>query len=186
MKRLAILTVGKTHSGKTTFAKALEKRMPNSVVIDQDNHAEILHTYYPSLLPKKGPNNIKYALTQTIVDYAVNDTSCHIILCNSNRNYNIRQNLLGYYHGKDFTSVVVYFDIPNHVLEERIQKSQRNTTILRTVSSFEEVFIHQNKESQENGRMAPTKEEADHLFVIRTDKDVEDVISKISEMLQMS
>ena len=46
MNRLVIMTVGKTHNGKTTFAKALEKEMPNSVVIDQDNHAEFLHTYY--------------------------------------------------------------------------------------------------------------------------------------------
>ena len=45
MTRLVILTVGKTHSGKTTFAKALEKELPNSVVIDQGNHAEFLQTY---------------------------------------------------------------------------------------------------------------------------------------------
>lgn len=35
------MTVGKTHSGKTTFAKALEQQLPCSLVIDQDNHAEI-------------------------------------------------------------------------------------------------------------------------------------------------
>jgi hypothetical protein len=39
MKRLVIITVGKTHSGKTTFAKALEQQLHNSLVIDQDNHA---------------------------------------------------------------------------------------------------------------------------------------------------
>ncbi|WP_318837459.1 ATP-binding protein [Psychrobacillus glaciei] len=46
MNRLVIMTVGKTHSGKTTFAKALEEQISNSIVIDQDNHAEFLHTYY--------------------------------------------------------------------------------------------------------------------------------------------
>ena len=45
MNRFVIMTVGKTHSGKTTFAKALEEEMTNSVVIDQDNHAEFLHTF---------------------------------------------------------------------------------------------------------------------------------------------
>lgn len=39
MKRLVIITVGKTHSGKTTFARMLEKRLTNSIVMDQDNHA---------------------------------------------------------------------------------------------------------------------------------------------------
>ncbi|WP_242314898.1 AAA family ATPase [Bacillus cereus group sp. BfR-BA-01355] len=43
MKRLVIITVGKTHSGKTTFAKELETELPNSFIMDQDNQAESLH-----------------------------------------------------------------------------------------------------------------------------------------------
>lgn len=35
MKRLVIITVGKTHSGKTTFAKELEKELPHSSIMDQ-------------------------------------------------------------------------------------------------------------------------------------------------------
>lgn len=85
MKRLVIITVDKTHSGKTTFAKALEQQVNNSLVIDQDNHAEFINTNYKTLLPKQGPNTIKYAITQTIVDHAVNQTDFHLILCNSNR-----------------------------------------------------------------------------------------------------
>jgi Tfp pilus assembly ATPase PilU len=46
MKRLVIITVGKTHSGKTTFARALEKELNNSFVMDQDNHAEFINTYH--------------------------------------------------------------------------------------------------------------------------------------------
>ncbi|EVT98089.1 hypothetical protein U365_13840, partial [Bacillus anthracis 9080-G] len=40
MKRFVIITVGKTHSGKTTFARELEKEFPHSFVMDQDNQAE--------------------------------------------------------------------------------------------------------------------------------------------------
>lgn len=71
MKRLVIFTVGKTHSGKTTFAKELEQHLQNSVVIDRDNHAEFIQTYYKSLLPKQGVNTLKDAISRTIVDYAV-------------------------------------------------------------------------------------------------------------------
>jgi len=85
MKRLVIITVGKTHSGKTTFAKELEQHLHNSLMIDQDNHAEFIIAYYKSLLPEHEPYTIKYAVTQTIVDYAVNQTNFHLILCNSNR-----------------------------------------------------------------------------------------------------
>jgi hypothetical protein len=95
--RLLIMTVGKTHSGKTTFAKALEQQLHNSLLIDQDNHAEFINTYYKPLQPKQGPNEIKYAVTQTIVDYAINQTNYHLILCNSNLNRKSRMNVLDKY-----------------------------------------------------------------------------------------
>ncbi len=85
IKRVLVMTVGKTHSGKTTFARALEKMFFNSVVIDQDNHAEFINTYYKTLQPKQGPNTFKHAITQTIVDYAINHSNYHLIICNSNR-----------------------------------------------------------------------------------------------------
>lgn len=46
MKRFVIITVGKTHSGKTTFARELEKEFPHSFVMDQDNQAEFINSHY--------------------------------------------------------------------------------------------------------------------------------------------
>lgn len=184
MTRLVIMTVGKTHSGKTTFAKALEKKMPNTIVIDQDNHAEILQTYYPALVPQEGPNTLKYAFTQTIVDYAVSETNCHVILCNSNRNPKGRMNLLNYYHEKGFASILVNFDVPDYLLEERIRGSQRSTDILRTVSSFEEVLIQQQNETHKTDLVVPSKSEANHLFVIKNVNEVESIISNIIKISQ--
>ena len=51
MRRLVIMTVGKTHSGKTTFAKELESVLQQAVVIDQDNHAEFINSHYKKLRP---------------------------------------------------------------------------------------------------------------------------------------
>ncbi|WP_075619150.1 AAA family ATPase [Paenisporosarcina indica] len=185
MSRLAIMTVGKTHSGKTTFAKALEKELPNSIVIDQDNHAEFLHTYYQTLLPKQGNNMIKYALTQTIVNYAVNETNCHLILCNSNRNRKGRLKLLEHLHHNGFTSILVNFDFPDHVLKERVLKSQRSTTILRVASNFEEVLTRQQDETDLGDVIAPIEGEADHLFVIENADEIRSVIRKIVNCAQV-
>lgn len=184
MNRLVIMTVGKTHSGKTTFAKALEKEIPNSVVIDQDNHAEFLQTNYQTLLPKQGHNTIKYALTQTIVNYVVNETNCHLILCNSNRNRKGRLKLLEHFQSKGFTSILVNFDIPEHVLKERVAKSQRSTTILRTVSTFEEVLTRQQNETNQGDVIAPIEGEADYLFVIKNSDEVQSVIRKVVNSAQ--
>lgn len=181
MNRLMIMTVGKTHSGKTTFAKALEKKLSNSVIIDQDNHAEILNTYYPALVPVQGPNTIKYAITQTIVEYTVKETNCHIILCNSNLNQKSRKNLMDFFHANGFLNVLVHFNIPDVILEERIRTSERSSEILRTVFSFEEVLIQQRK-VDDNPISASIKEEGDYLFTIKAERDVEDVIGKIVEL----
>ncbi|WP_226537449.1 AAA family ATPase [Fictibacillus halophilus] len=184
MNRLVIMTVGKTHSGKTTFAKALEKELHNSVVIDQDNHAEFLHDYYQTLLPKQGPNVIKYAITRTIVDYTVNETNCHIIRCNSNRNRKSRLNQLAYYHEKGFTSILVTFEIPTHVLEERIAKNNRSKNVLRVASTFEEVLTRQENETNKGDVLVPIEGEADYLFVIKKPDDIQSVIGKIVNLSQ--
>lgn len=184
MNRLVIMTVGKTHSGKTTFAKALENELRNSVVIDQDNHAEFLHSYYQTLLPKQGPNVIKYAITQTIVDYAVNETNCHIIRCNSHRSQKSRLDQLAYFHEKGFTSILVNFEIPTHVLEERIARNNRSKNVLRVASTFEEVLTRQENETNKGDIFPPAEGEADHLFVIKNPGDIQSVIEKIVDMAQ--
>ncbi|MCR2821266.1 ATP-binding protein [Lederbergia panacisoli] len=169
---------------KTTFAKTLEQQLHNSIVIDQDNHAEFINTFYKSLLPKRGPNTIKFAITQTIVDYAVNQTSFHIILCNSNRSRKDRMDLLKHFHDKGFTSILVHFDIPDHVLQARVANSQRNTTIFRSAATFEEVLNRQMAESNKSELIAPIEGEADNLFVINNNDEVESVIRKIVDINQ--
>ena len=179
MNRFVIMTVGKTHSGKTTFSKSLEKEMHNSVVIDQDNHAEFLQKHYQNILPTQGENSIKYAITQTILDYVVNATNCHLILCNSNRNRVGRLKLLKHFQSKGFTTIIVNFNIPEDVLKDRVSHSHRCTTILRTVSTFEEVLIRQHNETNHGEIIEPTEGEADYLFIIKHADDAKSVIQKI-------
>ena len=182
MKRLVIITVGKTHSGKTTFARALEQELSNSLVIDQDNHAEFINTYYKPLLPKQGPNTIKYAISKTIVDYAICHTNFHLVLCNSNRSRQDRLTLLEHFHRKGFMSIIVNFDIPDPILQTRISESQRPTTVFRSATTFEEVLIRQEADSSNPDVMPPTDGESVHLFVIKKSEDVQSVIRSIVDI----
>lgn len=145
MKRLVIITVGKTHSGKTTFAKALEKELHNSFIMDQDNHAEFINTYYEKLQPTKGPNTLKHGLSKFIVDYAKEHTNSHLIICNSNRSRNGRMYLLNeLFKTEEYVRILVHFDIPDDVLYKRVTRSERNTNIFRgRYSNFEEVLVRQ-------------------------------------------
>ncbi|MED0963405.1 ATP-binding protein [Bacillus paramycoides] len=186
MKRLVIITVGKTHSGKTTFARELEKELPNSFVMDQDNQAEFINTYYEKLQPIEGPNTLKHRLSKFIVDYAKEYTNLHLIICNSNRSRNGRMYLLNeLFKKEEYVRILVHFDIPDDVLYERVTRSERNTNIFRgSYSSFEEVLIRQQAESLHEDVVDPVENEADYLFVIRNSKDVNSTIEEIVHLAE--
>ncbi|PEL86123.1 CRISPR-associated protein Cas2 [Bacillus wiedmannii] len=181
MKRLVIITVGKTHSGKTTFAKELEKELPHAFVMDQDNQAEFINTHYEKLQPGEGPNTFKHGLSKFIVDYAKEHTSLHLIICNSNRNRNGRMYLLNeLFQKEEYVRILVHFDIPNDVLYERVARSTRSTNIFRgDYCSFKEVLDRQQSESLHEDVVNPIENEADYLFVIRNRKDVNSTIEEI-------
>ncbi|MBB2479290.1 AAA family ATPase [Bacillus sp. APMAM] len=187
MKRLVIITVGKTHSGKTTFANALEKQLSNSFVMDQDNHAEFINKYYKNLQPKQGPNTLKHSLSKLIVNYAKEHTDFHFIICNSNRSRKGRLYLLEeLFNTEEFVRILVHFDIPDHVLQKRITQSQRSTNIFRgAYTNFEEVLIRQQAESLKEDVVDPIEGEADHLFVIKNNEEVNSVIPKIVRIAEI-
>lgn len=185
MKRLVIITVGKTHSGKTTFARALEQMLDNSIVMDQDNHAEFINTFYNNLQPEQGPNTLKHAISQLIVDYAKEQTNFHLIICNSNRSRKGRVYLLEQLFPKsDFIRILVHFDIPDHVLQARVIQSQRSTNIFRSATNYEEVLTRQQADSLKEDVTDPVEGEADHLFVIKDNEEVDSIIQRIVHIAQ--
>ncbi|WP_339821368.1 ATP-binding protein [Paenibacillus sp. FSL R7-0216] len=177
--RFVIMTVGMTHSGKTTFATELEKVLQqDAVVIDQDNHAAFINAHYMKLRPSEGPNTLKFSITHTIVAYAVEHSHMHIILSNSNLHEPSRRNVLRYFQEKGFKRILVYFDLPFHLLEERVEKTQRKNKIFRNASSFSEVLDRQRDSKQDQ----PGLEEADYLFVIKDPRDFPVILGQIRDL----
>ncbi|ANY76272.1 ATP-binding protein [Paenibacillus ihbetae] len=175
MKRLVIMTVGKTHSGKTTFAKELESVLQQAIVIDQDNHAEFINSHYKKLLPIEGPNTLKFSVTNAIVKYAIEQSNFHIILSNSNLNKSGRTNVLRHFRDKGFESIIVYFDLPIDLLKERVIQTQRSKDLFRSASSFLEVLERQEKSTE----IGPSKDEANYLFDIKDSSNNMDIIQQI-------
>lgn len=184
-KRLLIMTVGKTHSGKTTFAKKLEHALQNSVVMDQDNHAEFINTHYQKLQPTAGPNILKHAISELIVRYAIEQTSLHLIISNANRNRKGRMDLLAKFFPEDeFYRILVHFDIPDEVLKERVVNSNKSTNIFRGASNFQQVLIRQQKESLLEDVTDPEEGEGNRLFIIKDNSDVDEVILEIVKLAE--
>ncbi|MEC0109096.1 ATP-binding protein [Paenibacillus taichungensis] len=175
MDRLVVMTVGKTHSGKTTFAQELESVLQQAIVIDQDNHAEFINEHYKKLRPIEGPNTLKFSVTDAIVNYATEQSNFHIILSNSNLNKSGRAKVLRYFHNKEFKSIIVYFDLPDDLLKDRVIRTQRSKAIFRSASSFLEVL-----ERQENLlEIQPSKDEANYIFIIKDQNNIAEVIQQI-------
>lgn len=182
MSRLVIMTVGKTHSGKTTFARELESVLQQTVVIDQDNHAELVNNHYKKLRPAEGPNTLKFSITDTIVRYAIEQSDLHIVLSNANLNKSSRADVLRNFHDHGFESVIVHFNLPNELLEERVAQTQRSHAIFRNASNFQEVLERQANRAE----VGPTEEEADYLFEISDPDDAARIKRQIEEIANRS
>lgn len=177
-KRLAILTVGKTHSGKTTFARKLEAALSGAFVLDQDVQAEFLNQHYANLVPTEGPNVLKHSLTRLLADYAKHQTDLHVIVSNANLSRESRAVLLrDVYDTEMYTRILVYFDIPEEELIKRIHHTKRNTSIMRgDLSSFRDVLNTQSVMD------APLEDEADILFRVTHERELEDAIAAIVKL----
>lgn len=85
-----------------------------------------------------------------------------------------------FYDEEKFIRILVHFDIPDEILKERVINSKRNTNIFRgAYSNFEQVLIRQQAESLHEDVVEPVEGEADYLFVIKDNKEVNSVIAEI-------
>ncbi|MCA0969319.1 ATP-binding protein [Halobacillus litoralis] len=182
MRRLAVITVGRTHSGKSTFARRLERRLKEAVVVDQDHHAAFINRYYEKLQPEEGPNTLKHGLSQFIVRYATEHTKAHLIIASANLQEDGRKEMMEtFFPIEYFYRVIVYFDIPDKVLEKRVGESKRDTGIFRgDYSNFAQVLERQRMESVGGGM--PEDGEADQVFVIHDEEDADATIEQIIQL----
>ena len=180
MKRLVIMTIGKTHSGKTTFGKKLEEKLPKSIVVDQDNHATFLHTHYPKLIPEQNQFKLKIMLSQFILNYAITETDTPIIISSANLSKKGRVALLEQFFPQDkWTRIYVYFDFSTETLQQRIKHTTRSTTIFRDTTMTFERLIEKHSEQLE----PPTDEEVDYIFHVNETQPVKKVIEMINELI---
>lgn len=93
--------------------------------------------------------------------------------------------LLAHFQNKGFISILVNFDIPDHILQARVATSQRSITVFRSASTFDEVLTRQQAESHKGDVAAPIEDEADHFFVIKNSEEVQSVTQKLSILLKV-
>lgn len=65
------------------------------------------------------------------------------------------------------------------MLQARVRQSQRSTNILRVAANFEEVLIRQQADSLKEDVADPIEGEADYLFVIKKNEEIQSIIQRI-------
>ncbi|MFZ2150981.1 MAG: AAA family ATPase [Candidatus Absconditicoccaceae bacterium] len=183
-----VMTVGKTHSGKTTFGKELAINLKKTCVLDSDVLAEFLKTTYPSLYNvdyNRDSNELtqgyylKLSLMIDIFKRALKtDVTIISTAANSNKGIRRRARILTHRAGRKL--IMVYFNRPEKVLLNRIASSSRSKLCLTHSKDFKDLLLNRQSKVFE----IPDSKEADVFFEINDDKSWKDVQLKILKLTQ--
>ncbi len=186
-----IMTVGKTHSGKTTFGKEIAKKLKHVCLLDSDEIAEFLRDKYPDLYDKdfvKGSNELAsgYHLKRMVVLDVYRQalkTKLPIISTSANSTKKIRTEVRRLAKKSGRKVIMVYFNLPETLLVGRIKASQRSQKCLYHSKDFIDLLVNKQKQRFE----APNKKEADYFLEITDEvsgvKAFKEVIKLLKEQV---
>ncbi len=180
-----IAMCGKTHSGKTTFGKKLLPLLPKTVLIDHDVVAGFLNKEFheihndSDILSSRTPTNpdLRLLIPQLIYDYSLRN-GYNTILTASHSRREIRRQQKDIAKKHDAIFILIFFNLPISVLENRIQSTNRSTSVLHT-RNFAEELTRQHSFFED---AAP--DEADYFYEITNDQDAEQVENKLKELIK--
>ena len=184
-----IMTVGKTHSGKTTFGHKIAKKLKQYCLLDSDILAEFLKEYVPDLYKSdfvKNSNkissgyNLKKKILTEIYKHALK-TNIPIIITNANSTKEIRKNIYLLSKKEKHKLILVYFDLPEKVLINRIKKSKKSTNCLTESKNFLNLLLNKQAERFEK----PNIKEADIFFKITDNNSYQEALKEILKLIKI-
>ena len=174
------MTIGRTHSGKTTFAEDLKKTLKGSVVIQTDPIAEFLAQNFPKKMYKDKEYNgkfekptLKLSIYKTIIHHAMMINQKTLIFANSNLYKKFRKEHIDWFREEGYKVIGVFLNYPASVLKKRVRDSGRDNSLLKT-NDFEKLVDMQRKILEK-----PKEDEFDLFFEIKSDEELEKMKKKI-------
>lgn len=187
-KRFLIMTVGKTHSGKTTFARKIMKILPNSFILESDVISLFLRKNFSlmhlsSINREIGRNfdfnkpQLQYGIFKTILSFSLKN-GFNAILSNSNTRKEARKDLIKFVRKYGIKVIMAYFNISEEILIERIKKANKSTAVLNSSKDFYVLLEKQRKIFE-----PPDKKEADYFFEIKDEEDISKILKNIKDII---
>lgn len=175
-----LLTIGKTHTGKSTFARDISTYIPNAIILETDPVAVFIRTHFPALraldIDHSGSftsPSLKYVLFRAILSYAL-EHNTNVILSNSNMYENGRKDVLDVIKEKGKKTIGIYFNYPEEVLLQRAASSGRDINVLSVSKDFNELIINQRTRFQ-----PPHPGDFDYFFEVTDPADLPQVRNDI-------
>lgn len=183
MNRYVLLTVGKTHSGKSTFANDLVSEIPNCVVLETDPIALFLRSTFNKLhaldldhMGSFASPALKYLVFRTVLSFAL-EHDFNIIMSNSNMYENGRKNVLNIIKKYPVKTIGVYLNFHEEILTERVKHSGRDTSVLSVSKDFNDLIVNQRVRFQ-----PPNRDDFDYFFEVTHPDKLPEVKNQILEL----
>lgn len=183
-----IMTVGKTHAGKTTFGKKIANKINNFCLLDSDEIAEFLKDKYPLLYNQDHSLNsnelvpgyyLKRAILLEVYKQALK-TNLTIISTSANSTKKIRTKIKGMLKKEGRKLIIIYFNVSEEVLMKRIGASNRSRKCLYYSKDFVDLLVNKQGHRFE----APDKREADYFFEIKDDVSSKKVFNEVLNLIK--
>ncbi len=185
MDRFVLLTVGKTHTGKSTFGKEIGSQIPNCVIIETDPIALFLRNTFPKLqaldLEHSGGFSspaLKYRVFQTILEFALAQ-NFNVVMSNSNMYEKGRKGVFDIIKKYPVKTIGLYFNYPEELLLKRIGQAGRSTEVLSVSKNFTELMLNQRTRFQ-----PPNSSDFDHFFEVTDPADLPRITKEILALYQ--
>lgn len=184
-QKILIMLIGKTHSGKTTFAKEIEGKVQDLVVLEADPIALFMKEQFPRLRENDDKEHtgtfekvaLKFQAFLLFVEFALS-LGKPVILSNSNMWIKGRELVLELCKKFNYRVIGVYFDFSEELLIQRIEKSGRSTNVLRLSKDFKDLIIKQRDRMQ-----PPDPAQFDEFFIITSEEETKTVQEELIKKL---
>lgn len=182
------MTVGKTHSGKTTFGKKLAQKIKNHILIDNDQITEFLKDEYSNLYNSDFLENsnqlspgfiLKKELIAVILKNAFK-TNLIVISTGANSTKKLRKNLSDLARKSGRKVIIIYFNLDEKILLDRIDKGGRSKKCLYHSKDFRDLLLNKQALRFESA----SEKEADYFFEIKKVADTKEVFEKVLKLLK--
>lgn len=180
------MLVGKTHTGKSTFARRLAKEIPKTVVLETDPITIFLRENWPNLQLHENVNpyskipvsTLRLRILIELLGTALKQ-SFNVVLANANLQKYTRTDLLKVakkYPG--YKTVLIFINLPDQVILSRVESAKKDARVLLVSKDFSEVLAKQNTVIQR-----PDASEADYFFEINDGSKEIDIIKKVKKLV---